>query len=169
MGLNVSRNIEIADNAYLKMFVGKDHIPVSNNEFWDVFLQFHITLPTTEQEQLSLDSRMESLCQAFVNHNLITGNLGSLVSVFVTRVEDLLVVSEEESPRYAWETFNALFVIRCLTKYLIETSTEYQLLQHFEAVPVKTEDGTVEGEAQGCRFEAFFTSAVKLLSVFPLR
>jgi len=170
MGLNVSRHIELNENEHLKRFVGKEHIPVSNDEFWNVFLQFHIALPATEQEQLSLDSRLESLCQSFVNHNLCTGNFGSLISIFITKVEDLLVISEEESSRFVWETFNALFVIRCLTKYMIETSTEYQLLQHFEAVPVKTEEGE-KGQIQfnGCRFESFFTSVVKLLSLLPLR
>lgn len=169
MGLNVSRQVELADNGYLKLFVGKDHVPVTNDEFWNTFLQFHINLPSTEQEQLSLDSRLETLCQSFVNHNLFTGNFGSLISIFVTRVEDLLVVSEEESPRFAWETFNALFVIRCLTKYLIETSTEYQLMQHFEAVPVKVTEEANDLQFNGCRFDMFYTSLVRLVSLFPLR
>lgn len=36
---------------------------------------------------------------------------------------------------HIWQAFNALFIIRSLVKYLIETGSEYQLLQHFEAVP----------------------------------
>lgn len=36
---------------------------------------------------------------------------------------------------HIWQTFNALFIVRCTVKYLIETGSEYQLLQHFEAMP----------------------------------
>lgn len=39
------------------------------------------------------------------------------------------------STRHVWQAFNALFIIRCLVKYIIETGSEYQLLQHFEAIP----------------------------------
>lgn len=41
---------------------------------------------------------------------------------------------------HIWQTFNALFIVRCTVKYLIETGSEYQLLQHFEAMPTGTVD-----------------------------
>ena len=46
MGINVSRQVELSENEYLKKFVGKDHIPPTDNEFWDTFLQYHIAPPT---------------------------------------------------------------------------------------------------------------------------
>lgn len=179
MGLNVSRQVELVDNEYLKRFVGKDHISVSNDEFWNVFLQFHIALPSNSQEQLNLDSRLESLCQSFVSHNLSTGNFGSLIAVFFRNVQDLLALGETDSSHHAWQTFNALFMIRTLIKYLIETSSEYQLMQHFEALPVVNEvnEASVSVEKSepqlklfdGSRFEVFYDSLVKLIALVPIK
>ncbi|XP_055539559.1 dymeclin isoform X2 [Wyeomyia smithii] len=137
MGMNVSRHVDLAENEYLQRFVGKEHIPVYNDEFWNNFLQYHINLPTNSQEQLSLDSRLESLCQSFICHNLSTGNFGSLISLYLIKVAELLALSDAESTVHIWQAFNALFIIRCLIKYMIETGSEYQLMQHFEATPMK--------------------------------
>lgn len=41
---------------------------------------------------------------------------------------------------HVWKTYNALFIIRTLVKYMIETGSEYQFLQNFEAIPT-----TVQG------------------------
>lgn len=135
MGINVSRNDDLTENEYLQKFVGKDHIPITDTEFWNSLLQYHISVPANSQEQLSLDSRLESLCQSFVSHNLKTGNFGSLITIFLDKVTELLSLSDQESTVHIWQAFNALFIIRSLVKYLIETGSEYQLLQHFEAVP----------------------------------
>lgn len=48
------------------------------------------------QEQLSLDSRLETLCQSFISHNLQSGNFGSLVTVFLHKVAELLELSDQE-------------------------------------------------------------------------
>lgn len=52
MGVNVSRNLELSENEYLKRFVGKEHIPVTDHKFWDGFLQYHIILPTNRYIQI---------------------------------------------------------------------------------------------------------------------
>lgn len=135
------------------------------------------------QEQLSLDSRIESLCQSFIAHNLHSGNLGSLVGVFLAKVADLLELPDKESTRHVWHAFNALFVIRCLIKYIIETGSEYQLLQHFEAVPAvvptstdvdtasvettQAQEQQLHQQVDGSRFESFFDAVVSLIVVIP--
>lgn len=48
------------------------------------------------QEQLSLDSRLESLCQSFISHNLSTGNFGSLINIYLVKVSELLALSDAE-------------------------------------------------------------------------
>lgn len=91
-----------------------------------------------------------------------------------------------------WQTFNALFIIRCLIKYIIETGSEYQLLQHFEALPndsavtQSTDDGatssthTATNEIElaadisivpidGCKFESFFDAVVNMIVVIPVK
>ncbi|CAD7077500.1 unnamed protein product [Hermetia illucens] len=196
MGINVSKNEELTTNEYLSKFVGKNHVPLSDEKFWDSFLQYHISVPTNSQEQLSLDSRLESLCQSFISHNLKTGNFGSLVVVFLNKVTELLSLSDQESTMHVWQAYNALFIIRTLIKYMIETGSEYQLLQHFEAVPNFEEldkaEETAEGEVEnaivavendapeekaqqpavivdGTKFEAFFEALVNLIVVIPVK
>lgn len=46
MGINVSKNEELTTNEYLSKFVGKNHVPLSDEKFWDSFLQYHISVPT---------------------------------------------------------------------------------------------------------------------------
>lgn len=86
---------------------------------------------------------------------------------------------------HIWQTFNALFIIRCIVKYLIETGTEYQLLQQFEAMPSVSvslpANGAVAIEAgenasvrpmpivDGSKFESFFDAIVNLLVIIPVK
>uniref|UniRef100_A0A0K8TNJ3 Dymeclin n=1 Tax=Tabanus bromius TaxID=304241 RepID=A0A0K8TNJ3_TABBR len=195
MGVHVSRNVDLTENEFLKKFVGKDHIPATDSTFWGSLLQYVIRVPGSSQEQLSLDSRLEALCQNFISHNLKTGNFGSLVSVFLGIKEELLTLSDENGSMYEWQAFNALFIIRSLIKYMIETGSEYQLLQHFEAVPQLDEPGKsgneekkevetavvaveeTEGEkpqpapavVDGSKFDAFFEAIVNLIVVIPVK
>ncbi|KXJ75561.1 hypothetical protein RP20_CCG011468 [Aedes albopictus] len=198
MGMNVSRHDDLGENEYLRRFVGKEHIPAYNDEFWNGFLQYHINLPTNSQEQLSLDSRLESLCQSFISHNLSTGNFGSLINVYLVKVSELLALSDAESTVHIWQAFNALFIIRCLIKYMIETGSEYQLLQHFEALPIpesqKQPDGTIQAGSSGgdvavsidpkviadnkaavaklvdgTKFETFLEALVNIIVVIPVK
>lgn len=95
---------------------------------------------------------------------------------------------QKNSSVHIWQTFNALFIIRCTVKYLIETGSEYQLLQHFEAIPtlipaeiakndtaqINVED-TTTSQAQvvrpvdGSKFESFFDAVVNLLIIIPVK
>uniref|UniRef100_A0A182JW12 Dymeclin n=1 Tax=Anopheles christyi TaxID=43041 RepID=A0A182JW12_9DIPT len=197
MGMNVSRQVDLTENEYLQRFVGKTHVPAYDDDFWNNFLQYHINLPTNSQEQLSLDSRLESLCQSFISHNLHTGNFGSLINVFLLKVSELLTLSDTESNVHIWHAFNALFIIRCLVKYMIETGSEYQLLQHFEALPVQAADSdetpndtTAAGTStyipidvravedtkaavaklvDGSKFETFLEALVNIIVVIPVK
>lgn len=46
MGVSISRQAELSENALLQRFVGKEPIPVSDDEFWTEFLQYQIALPS---------------------------------------------------------------------------------------------------------------------------
>lgn len=111
MGISISRQTDLSENTYLNQFVGKNHIPATDNEFWNSFLQYQIALPTNRylyvarfrcifliyqvkltcvcldlfifsEEQLSLDSRLETMCQQFISHNLATGKLRSILTQY---------------------------------------------------------------------------------------
>lgn len=194
MGINVSRNVDLTENEFLKKFVGKDHIPLDDSKFWESFLQYTIVVPTTSEEQLSLDSRIETLCQSFISHNLKTGNFGCLIIQFLNKVTELLSLSDQESTMHIWHAFNALFIIRSLVKYVIETGSEYQLLQHFEAIPNLEELAEEKGNetegaestavavdveetvkpkptviVDGSKFDAFVDAIVNLIVVIPVK
>lgn len=135
MGINVSRQADLVSNELLQKFVGRSHVSHEDTDYWQQLLNYNITMPENTQDQLSLDSRLETLCQSFISNNLKTGNFGSLITVFLTKVAELLSLSDQESNMHIWQTFNALFIIRSLVKYITETGSEFQLLQHFEAMP----------------------------------
>ncbi|XP_054738525.1 dymeclin [Anastrepha obliqua] len=193
MGINVSRQANLSENELLRRFVGRAHIPHEDTSYWNGLLNYHITMPEDSQDQLSLDSRLETLCQSFISNNLMTGNFGSLISVFLEKAAELLSLSDKESNLHIWHTFNALFIIRSLIKYIIETGSEFQLLQHFEAIPNEeflraegetalpiaveaVEDGAA-GVAHaktvlvvdGAKFESFIDALVNLIVVIPVK
>ncbi|XP_044314375.1 dymeclin [Drosophila rhopaloa] len=196
MGINVSRTADLGSNQWLQRFVGRQHIAHDDEAFWSGLLNYNIVLPENSQDQLNLDSRLESLCQSFIGNNLKTGNFGSLVTVFLEKTSELLSLSDQESNMHVWQTFNALFIIRSLVKYINETGSEFQLLQHFEAMPsaellqaaleqqqeTLAESATIAMEAtehsaasalpvivDGSKFETFIDALVNLIVVIPVK
>lgn len=94
------------------------------------------------------------------------------------------------SNMHIWQIFNALFIIRSVVKYTIETGSEFQLLQHFEALPdpsvtheneqnqqieiaVEGQEGAVAKVypivIDGNKFQSFFESIVNILVVIPVK
>ncbi|KAH8279258.1 hypothetical protein KR026_005070 [Drosophila bipectinata] len=194
MGINVSRTADLGSNEWLLRFVGRQHIAPDDEAFWNGLLNYNIVLPENSQDQLNLDSRLESLCQSFIGNNLKTGNFGSLVAVFLEKTSELLSLSDQESNMHVWQTFNALFIIRTLVKYINETGSEFQLLQHFEALPsaellqaaverqqqTPAENASIAIEAteqtapvpvivDGSKFETFIDALVNLIVVIPVK
>ncbi|XP_023168308.1 dymeclin [Drosophila hydei] len=194
MGINVSRNADLASNEWLQRFVGRQHIAHDDEAFWNGLLNYNIVIPENSQDQLSLDSRLETLCQSFIGNNLKTGNFGSLITVFLEKATELLSLSDQESNMHVWQTFNALFIIRTLIKYINETGSEFQLLQHFEALPsadlVKAAEEQQQQQQQqmasiaieateqatlaalivdGAKFETFIDALVNLIVVIPVK
>lgn len=126
-----------------------------------------------------MDSRLEASCQQFISHNLQTGNLGTLIDVFLRKVNELLSLSDQQNNVHVWQTFNAMFIIRTLVKYMIETGSEFQLLQQFEARPLaKPLNGSSDGGAAvantggtaiGSKFEAFVEAIINIVVVIPVK
>lgn len=68
---------------------------------------------------------------------------------------------------FAWQTFNTLFLIRCITKYLVETVSEEQLIGHIEASNVEKGPKT-KHETVG-KLESFLDSLIELVVDVPLK
>lgn len=68
---------------------------------------------------------------------------------------------------FAWQTYNTLFIIRCITKYLVETVSEVQLISHFEAT---SPEATVKGKHDTVgKLEAFLDALIELVVDVPLK
>ena len=65
---------------------------------------------------------------------------------------------------YAWQAYNALFAIRCILKYLIETVGETEMVEHTEAQPSNSEIQ----EATPFRLQAFFEALRDVIVNVPL-
>ncbi|KAJ0170188.1 hypothetical protein K1T71_014116 [Dendrolimus kikuchii] len=131
MGVAVSRYSELSSNELLTRFCSSEII-CPNDPFWNQMLAFNINPPNNAEEQLMFDASTESLLQTFLQNNLQTGNLGSLVQVFITRATLLLASPNSDNVMLAWTTFNALFVIKAVSKYLVEMVPEYELCRHLD-------------------------------------
>ena len=64
----------------------------------------------------------------------------------------------------AWQTYNALFTVRCILKYLIETVGEEEMIKHIEApqLPVPTQSNS------SYRLKDLFESLVDIITDVPL-
>ncbi|XP_047524119.1 dymeclin [Pieris napi] len=131
MGISVSRYSDITNNELVIKFCSTEVI-CPNDPFWNQLLAFNIQLPANVDEQLIFDSNTESLLQNFLQNNPATGNLGSLVQVFITRATELLAAPNTDNLMLAWQSYNAIFFIRAVTKYLVEMVPEYDLCKHLD-------------------------------------
>lgn len=115
MGIAVSKRTDLTQNEYLLRFVSKEHIS-PNDPFWNRFLAYNITSPRSRyvykalfrknqhqltnkncsNDQLTLDSSLEPLCQKLLTNNLESGNIGSLIQKFLTRISELLAATSTD-------------------------------------------------------------------------
>ncbi|CAH2988004.1 unnamed protein product [Chilo suppressalis] len=143
MGVAISKYSEISSNELLARFCS-DEVLCPNEPFWNQMLAFNINPPANAEEQLIFDSSSEALLQKFLQNNLQTGNLGSLVQVFITRATELLATPNSDNVMLAWQTFNALFVIRAVSKYLVEIVPEYELCRHLDVQVERRTNGPAD-------------------------
>ncbi|KAI4467070.1 dymeclin [Holotrichia oblita] len=158
MGISISRNVDLSANEYLLKFADKENIS-PNDPFWNRFLAFNIKPPTSSTDQLSLDTKIEPICQKLLVNNLQSGNIGSLIRVFLTRCGELLGATNTNDNVYCWQIFNSLFTIRCILKYLTETVTEEQLIEHLE----------VGADNQTSRLESLIGALFGIIVDIPLK
>ncbi|CAG9761840.1 unnamed protein product [Ceutorhynchus assimilis] len=156
MGTTVSKSSDLSINDYCLKFVAKEAISL-NDPFWNRFLAFTITPPTTRSDQIILESKIDPLCQELLKNNLSSGNLGTLIHLFISRSSELLVATDSEANLFNWQLFNNLFTIRCVLKFLTETTTEDQLLEH------------IEFNGNGTLFESFISSLFTILVDVPVQ
>ncbi|NWR93168.1 DYM protein, partial [Furnarius figulus] len=130
MGANSSSISELPENEYLKKLSGAE--PISENDpFWNQLLSFSFTTPTNSADLKLLEEATISVCKSLVEKNPRTGNLGSLVKVFLSRTKELKISAECQNHLFIWQAHNALFIICCLLKVFISRMSEEELQVHF--------------------------------------
>ncbi|KAM6329136.1 dymeclin isoform 4-T12 [Alca torda] len=78
-----------------------------------------------------LEEATISVCKSLVEKNPRTGNLGSLIKVFLSRTKELKISAECQNHLFIWQAHNALFIICCLLKVFISRMSEEELQLHF--------------------------------------
>ncbi|XP_030323552.1 dymeclin isoform X2 [Calypte anna] len=130
MGANSSSISELPENEYLKKLSGAE--PISENDpFWNQLLSFSFTTPTNSADLKLLEEATISVCKSLVEKNPRTGNLGSLIKVFLARTKELKISAECQNHLFIWQAHNALFIICCLLKVFISQMSEEELQLHF--------------------------------------
>ncbi|XP_051497658.1 dymeclin [Apus apus] len=130
MGANISSISELPENEYLKKLSGAE--PISENDpFWNQLLSFSFTTPTNSADLKLLEEATILVCKSLVEKNPRTGNLGSLIKVFLSRTKELKISAECQNHLFIWQAHNALFIICCLLKVFISRMSEEELQLHF--------------------------------------
>lgn len=91
-------------------------------------------------------------------------NISKIFIVFPKIFHDILNYIGVYSIISAWQTYNALFAVRCILKYLIETVGEEEMLKHIEAPQSNAENETMSSY----RLEEFFEALIALMVDVPL-
>lgn len=161
MGASLSRYDDLSRNPSLERFCGKEPIP-PGDAFWSGFLSFNMRPPVTRNDQIELDSRLDTMCQRLLTNNPSSGNFGSLIQVTLLRTSELLASVTNQNIMSAWQTYNALFAVRCILKYLVETVGEIEMIKHAETLPNEAQNSQI------MKLESLFEALIEIIIDVPL-
>ncbi|KAK6634510.1 hypothetical protein RUM43_011911 [Polyplax serrata] len=141
--MGTTNSKDLTSNEYLLRFSGKEHIPPMD-PFWNIFLSFSFNPPSSKSENEIVDDKLSKIFDKLLSNNLTSGNFVSLIRVFLNKSSDLLSATTNSNDILLWQTYNALFIIRCFTKYLVETVKEAEYIKHFNARPLMVSQTVAE-------------------------
>lgn len=167
MGANSSSFSDLATNPYLIRFASTE--PISPQDpFWNQLLSFTFLIPINSSDGKLLEESTALTCKNLAINNCKTGNFGSLIQTFLIRCTELKASTETKDNIFTWQTYNALFIIRSVCKYLVEHLSEDLLIQQFDAVSPKAE-GQAETDSGGRPIgEEFMNALVELIVDVPV-
>ncbi|KAH3746684.1 dymeclin-like [Dreissena polymorpha] len=164
MGANSSSFSDLATNQYLIRFASSEAISVQD-PFWNQLLSYTFLIPINSSDGKLLEESTSLTCKNLAINNCKTGNFGSLVRTFLIRCTELKASAQCEDNIFTWQTYNALFIIRSVCKYLVEHLSEDLLVQQFDAKPAKQEGSEEDSIPLG---EQLMTALVELLVDVPV-
>eukprot|EP00117_Sycon_ciliatum_P007270 scpid20661/ scgid10450/ Dymeclin len=135
MGITASTTFDsLSSNALLVRLVGRETIGL-NDSFWTDLLAFTFSAPLRSEDSKALTEATLPLCQKLVENGVASGNLYTLVQLFVWRCELLChaVQTGQNTEDLPLLTYNSLLLIRQLTQHLILVCAEDKLESYFNA------------------------------------
>uniref|UniRef100_A0A1B6CTK8 Dymeclin n=2 Tax=Clastoptera arizonana TaxID=38151 RepID=A0A1B6CTK8_9HEMI len=162
MGTSASQHADFVKNEYLVRFAGEESIS-PNDPFWNRFLSFTLKAPQESLDDSILSESLKSIYESLLKHNLKTGNLAALLHVLISRSSEVLISTQLENTMFNWQTYNALFVVRCYLKYLVHNVKESDVIRHIE-----TQGSGSETKVEGLILEMYVTSLMNLIINIPV-
>lgn len=137
-----------------------------NHPFWNGLLSYRMKPPKTRSDWMAFEIEVEELSKRLVANNKKSGNFGSLIDVFISRQSELVSSVESESSLFAWQSVNALFLIRVCHKFFVERfSSEDEILYQFEISSNQESPGQIVSD--GNRFRTFIDGLVAIITELP--
>ncbi|XP_067143240.1 dymeclin isoform X2 [Centruroides vittatus] len=165
MGVSSSSLNDLQKNEYLHRFSGKESIS-PNDPFWNQFLSFTFTPPQTCADCRLLEESVQQVLRNLLTNNLQTRNFNSLIKVFLLHAAELKVSTQCENSVFTWQTYNALFILRCIIKYFIETITEEHVIKQFQVKSKGKDDDDADDRVE--LLESFINSLLEIIVDVPV-
>ncbi|CAF3796619.1 unnamed protein product [Rotaria sp. Silwood1] len=136
MGAQYSSLNDLKSNEYLSRFISEESISI-NDPFWNQFLSFRIQSPFTTTHSKLLDEACLTYLQQFALNNPKTNNYGTLIEIF-NRLANV-IRDEYNNHIIIYQTYNALLILRLITKFFIEIDSEQNLYSYFLSEDISSE------------------------------
>lgn len=117
----------------MERFVSHEHIDSNDVQFWYQLLSCSFNFMRVQDPRL-VEKTLDPYIVRLTLNNSQSHNIGSLVRVFLDRAAQIKSPQGTAThPYYVFQTFNALYLLRCICKSYIENSSEEQLVKAFRA------------------------------------
>ncbi|KAK7084960.1 hypothetical protein SK128_027778 [Halocaridina rubra] len=165
MGAGNSSISGLTSNEYLQRFVSPEVI-TSNDPFWNQLLSFTFSIPNSSSDYRLLEESLTPLYQELIKNHVVSGNVSSLVQVFLSRATELKASTQCDNV-FTWQAYNALFIIRCVCKLLIQHISESDVIEVLQKAPEPKEEG-VSSADNSLLVEELVTGLVEIIVDVPL-
>lgn len=126
-------DVDLSGNEYVEAFVGQTHIDPNNHQFWHQLLTNSFNFMRV-QDPYTVDKVFDPYLVRLTLNNSESLNIGSLVKVFLLRIEKIKALNNTGANQYfTFQAFNALYLLRTICKSIIETQSEEHLIKNLKA------------------------------------
>jgi len=161
MGGHTSSFADLAKNDQLNRLVSKEVLTPSD-PFWNSLLSYNIKPPVTKTDWREFDHYTEELQKRLLLSNLKTANFVSLLKVLLLRTSELKNSVLTENSLFIWQTYNAVFLVRVIARFMMERIKEEDVVRQFNVVA----EG--EEEVAHAMFPTFVRQLCELVVETPL-